>query len=143
MSVEENKAVVRRHTEMYWNQGRLDLAHEVHASDIVFHDADSPALRGSEAYDQFATMYRTAFPDIHFTTEGMLAEGDLVATRWTCTGTHQGELMGIAPTGKSVVTVGIDIFRIVDGKIAEQWVNWSTLSMLQQLGVIPRMGEGG
>ena len=140
MSLESNKAVVRRHTEMYWNQGRLDLADEVHTSDMAFYDADSPALRGSEAYDQFATMYRTAFPDIHFTIEEMFAEGDMVAQRWTCTGTQRGELMGIAPTGKAVVTVGIDLFRIGDGKIAEQWVNWSMLSMLQQLGVIPPMG---
>jgi steroid delta-isomerase-like uncharacterized protein len=143
MSVEENMAIAQRHSEVYWNEGRLDLASELHANDIVFHDADSPPLRGTEAYDQFAIMYRTAFPDLHFTTEEMLGAGDLVATRWTCTATHQGELMGIPPTGKQITITGIDIFRVVDGKIVEEWVNWSTLSMLQQLGVIPPLGEGG
>jgi steroid delta-isomerase-like uncharacterized protein len=142
MSTEGNKALIRRHTEELWNQGKLDIAREIHASDIVFHDASSPELRGSEAYGQFVATYRTAFPDLHFTIEDMFAAGDKVAERWTCVGTHQGELMGIPPTGKQVTTTGIDIFRIADGKIAEEWVNWSTLAMLQQLGVIPPMGEG-
>ena len=140
MSAEENMALVRRHTEEFWNKGKLDISGKVHASDIVFHDALSPELRGSEAYKQFVTMYRTAFPDLHFTTEDMIAAGDRVVTRWTCVGTHHGELMGIPPTGKRSTTTGIDIFRIADGKIAEEWVNWSTLAMLQQLGVIPPMG---
>jgi len=140
MSVKENIALVRRHTKEFWNKGNLDISGELHASDIVFHDALSPELCGAEAYKQFVTTYRTAFPDLHFTTEDMIAAGDRVVTRWTCVGTHQGELMGIPPTGKHSTTTGIDIFRIVDGKIAEQWVNWSTLAMLQQLGVIPPPG---
>ena len=139
MSVEENKALVRRHMEEYWNQGKLEIAAEIHAPDIVFHDPASPEINSSEAYNQFATMYHTAFPDIHFTIEDIVAAGDRVCTRWSCSGTHQGELMGIPATGKKTTTTGIDIYRIVGGKIAEEWVNWSTLGLMQQLGVIPPM----
>jgi steroid delta-isomerase-like uncharacterized protein len=142
MSIEENKAVVRRHSEEFWNQKKLEVAEEIHAADYVFHDATSPATHGSDAYNQFATTYWTAFPDLHFTAEALFAEGDLVAQRWTATGTHQGELIGIPPTGKQVTNTGISIFRITDGKIVEEWVNWSTLSFMQQLGVIPPIGEG-
>ena len=138
----ENKEIVRRHTQEYWNEGRLDLASELHAPDLVFHDPTSGVLHGSEAYDQFVTMFRTAFPDMQFTTEDLIAEGDKVVGRWSCVGTHQGELMGIPPTGKQIKTTGIDIFRLSGGKIVEEWVEWTTLGMLQQLGVIPPMGGG-
>jgi steroid delta-isomerase-like uncharacterized protein len=140
MSLEENKALVRRHSEVFWNEGRLDIADDVHTADIVFHDPASPEVRGSAAYNQFATMYRTAFPDLKFTIEELIAEGDLVVERWSAEGTHQGELMGVAPTGKKVTNTGISIFRIAGSKIAEEWVQWTTLGMMQQLGVIPPMG---
>jgi steroid delta-isomerase-like uncharacterized protein len=140
MSVEENKELVHRHIDEYWNKGRLELAGELHAPDMVFHDPTQPPLRGSAAYDQFVTAYRTAFPDLQFTSEGLIAEGDMIAGRWTAMGTHEGELMGIPPTGKVIKTTGIDIFRLEGGKIVEEWVEWSTLSMMQQLGVIPPMG---
>ena len=86
MSVEENKALVRRHTEEYWNQKKYEIGPEIHTPDCTFHDADNPPLTSSEAYDEFAKMYHAAFPDMHFTTEDMVAEGDRVAARWTCTG---------------------------------------------------------
>ena len=140
MSVKENKAIVRRHYDEYWNQGNLEVGTELHSADYVFHDANSPALRGSVAYDQFATMYRTAFPDLHFTTEDLIAEGDKVVQRWTASGTHMGELMGIPPTGKHASNTGISVYRLAGSVIVEEWVNWSTLGMLQQLGVIPPLG---
>jgi len=140
MSTEANMAIVRRHTEEFWNQGTLDIADEIHTADYVFHDPSAPEIRSSEAYNQFVVMYRTAFPDIHFTIEDLFAVGDKVVSRWSCTGTHQGELMGIPPTGKSSTNTGIDIFRLSGSKIAEEWVHWSTLRMLQDLGVIPPMG---
>ncbi|NOZ28128.1 MAG: hypothetical protein GXP39_08775 [Chloroflexi bacterium] len=134
---EVNKEIVRRHVEEYWNQGRLEVAKEIHAPDYTFHEQTNPPIRGRDAYDQFAIMYRTAFPDLHFTIEELIAKGDKVVERWSCTATHQGELMGIPPTGKRARTTGISIFRIADGKIAEEWTNWSALSLLQQLGVVP------
>jgi steroid delta-isomerase-like uncharacterized protein len=143
MSLEGNKALVRRHVEEFWNQGQFDLADELHTEDIVLHDPSAPEVSGSAAYTQVAVAYRTAFPDLRFTIEEMIAEGDLVSERWSASGTHQGELMGIPPTGVLSTNTGISIFRIEGGKIAEEWAEWSTLGMLQKLGVIPPMGEGG
>lgn len=82
-------------------------------------------------------MYRSAYPDTHFTVEDQIAEGDKVVTRWTGRGTHQGELMGVAPTGNEVTVRGIEIDRIVGGRIEETWVNYDTSGMMQQLGVVP------
>ena len=142
MSTEENRALVNRHTEEFWNQGKLDIAAEIHAADFSFHPPSLPEMRGIEAYNQFATMYRTAYPDLRFTTEDLIAEGDKVVERWTSLGTHRGELMGIPPTGKQIRSTGISIFRVSGGKLTEQWVRWDMLGMLQQLGVIPPMGGG-
>ena len=89
-----------------------------------------------------ATMYRTAFPDLHFTVEDQIAEGDMVANRVTARGTHQGEFMGIAPTGKQVTVTGITIDRIAGDKLEESWASWDFLGLMQQLGAIPEPGEG-
>jgi steroid delta-isomerase-like uncharacterized protein len=92
---------------------------------------------GYEAYREEISAYRAAFPDLRYTVEDQLAEGDLVASRWTVRGTHRGELMGIAPTGKEIGLTGITIQRFANGKIAEEWWNWDTLGLMQQLGAIP------
>ena len=83
------------------------------------------------------TGYRTAFPDLRLTIEAQVSEGDLVVTRWKASGTHQGELFGIAPTGKQATVTGISLTRVSGGKIAEDWTNWDTLGLLQQLGAVP------
>ncbi len=85
-------------------------------------------------------MYLTAFPDLHFTIEDIVAEGDTVVVRSTARGTHQGELMGIPLTGKQVAVSGISITRIANGKAVEEWFNGDDLGLLQQLGVVPAMG---
>ncbi len=82
-------------------------------------------------------MYRSAFPDTQITIEDQLAEGDMVATRWTARGTHQGELMGVPPSGNRVEVAGITISRIEGGKIEEDWDNYDALGMMQQIGAIP------
>ena len=82
-------------------------------------------------------MYREAFPDTSFEIEDQLAEGDKVVTRWTATGTMEGELMGMQPTGKNATITGITIDRIEKGKIVEGWTNWDTLAMMQNIGAIP------
>jgi predicted ester cyclase len=108
------------------------------APDAVDHDPQNPyAGEGLEGLKKTVAMYRTAFPDISFTIEEQIAEGDMVATRWTGTGTNEGELMGMSPTGKHSVVTGIGIDRIENGKIVESWGNWDTLGMLQQIGAIP------
>ena len=142
MSAKKNKKVVIRHMEELWNEGQLEIEEEIFTPDYVYHDPSSPEIRGIEAHKQFVTMYRSAFPDLHFTLEDIVAKGDKVAARWTSTSTHKGELMGIPPTGKSTKLTGMNIFRLEEGKIVEEWSNWDTLGLLQQLGVIPPLGGG-
>jgi steroid delta-isomerase-like uncharacterized protein len=86
------------------------------------------------------TVYRNAFPDVHFTIDEQIAEGDKVVTRWTGHGTHKGELAGIPATGKSATVTGMGVDRIVNGKIVESWGIFDQFGMMQQLGVIPAAG---
>lgn len=133
---EENKGISRRAIEEVWNQKKLDVIDEIYAADFVFHDPSESGLSGPEGYRQFASMYQTAFPDVQFTIEDLIASGDKVALRWTATGTQKAELMGIPPTDLYGITTGIVIDRIVDGKIVEEWTHWDALGQMQNLGVI-------
>jgi steroid delta-isomerase-like uncharacterized protein len=96
---------------------------------------------GREHFKEFASMYRSAFPDVHMQIEDQIAEGDRVATRWVAIGTHEGDLMGINPTGNRVTVAGMTIDRIADGQIAETWDNYDALGMMQQVGAIPSPEE--
>ena len=138
MSAQENKAVSRRVAQEIFNGGNLDLAEELYAPDYVLHDPSLPeALHGPEGIKQYAAMSLGAFPNARVTVEDQVAEGDKVVSRWTATGTHTGELMGLAPTGRSIEISGITINRFSRGKIAEDWYQSDDLGMMQQLGVIP------
>jgi steroid delta-isomerase-like uncharacterized protein len=142
VSTEENKALVRRSFEEVFNQGNLDAIEEIFAPDYVLHDPTSPKeIRGTEGMRQYVSMYRSAFPDLQQTIEDQIAEGEKVATRLTGRGTHQGELIGIPPTGNRVEAPGIVINRISGGKIAESWANYDALGMMQQIGAVPSPGE--
>ena len=135
---EENKALHTRAFEEGWNAGNLDVLDETDAPEDVLHDPSVPEdVRGVEAVKQFASMYLRAFPDLRFTIEEQLAEGDKVVTRWTSSATHQGELMGIPATGNRTGVSGITISRLSEGKLVEDWNNWDTLGLMRQLGVIP------
>ncbi len=136
MSVEENKALVRQWVEL-WNMGNIDAIGAFVTPDYVRHDPNSPEIRGPEAEQQLVAMYRAAFPDLHFTVEHLVAEGDTVLPHFTVHGTHRGELLGIPPTDKPVTVVAMELFRLVDGKIAEQWVVMDALGLMQQLGAVP------
>jgi len=138
MSTEDNKAHVRRGFEAV-NQKNLAVFDELLTPDVVFHSA-STTMQGLEAYKQLLSVYLTAFPDLQFTIEDMIAEGDTVVVRYTTRGTHQGNFRGIPPTGKQVSGTGMFIDRLVNGKAVEQWINGDDLGLLQQLGVIPSMG---
>jgi steroid delta-isomerase-like uncharacterized protein len=134
---QRNKDVSRRLIEEVFNQGKLELLDELAAQDSVGHDAAMPEpTTGPEGMKRLIGNYRTAFPDIRFTIEDQVAEGDRVATRWTARGTHEGDLWGISPTGRQSTVTGITIDRIEGGKIAEAWTNWDALGLMQQLGVI-------
>jgi steroid delta-isomerase-like uncharacterized protein len=133
--IEVNKAVVRRLFDEYLNRHNAALESELYA-DAVFRAPAVGELRG-EAHRQFLLSVFSAFPDAHYSLDDQFAEGDKVASRWTFVGTHRGEFMGAAPTGKQVTLAGMTINRVVDGKIVEEWAQWDTLGLLQQLGAVP------
>jgi steroid delta-isomerase-like uncharacterized protein len=147
VSAEENKAVSRRVAEEVFNGGNVDLADELYAPDYVLHDPSLPEdLHGPEGIKRYAAMTLGAFPDIRVTVEDQVAEGDKVVSRWTATGTHTGDLMGIPPTGRRVEISGVTINRFSGGKIAEDWYQSDDLGMMRQLGVVPsdeRPGDVG
>jgi steroid delta-isomerase-like uncharacterized protein len=139
---ELNKNAVRRLFEEVWNKGNLPLTDELFTPNYAHHDSSTPDVgRGPESEKKRATLYRTAFPDIRLTIEDIIAEGETVMARWSCRGTHTGVLSGIAPTGKQFNISGVSIARFAGGKMAEGWVNWDALGLMQQLGVVPELGK--
>jgi steroid delta-isomerase-like uncharacterized protein len=135
MSAEENKALVHRFVEEFWNEGNMAAADELMAVDAVIHmpTGEVVDLNGLKS---FAGTWRGSFPDWHSTFEELIAEGDRVAERWTGRGTHLGELQGIPATGKRVEAPGSVFYRILGGKIVEFRGQLDMMSLMQQLGVI-------
>jgi predicted ester cyclase len=130
MSSEENKALVRREQEELWNAtGNLDAAQELFVADNV------------EVARQEAADFREGFPDVVSTIEDLIAEGDKVVARWRARATHQGEYMGIPPTGKEVEFTGISVYRIEAGKIAESWNEEDELGLMRQIGAVAESGR--
>lgn len=142
MTTEENKAVVRRLVEEVINNRNLDLVDGLIAPNYEYHDPAQP-MRGPQGFKDLMTSYFTAFPDLQFAIEDMIAEGDKVVSRWTARGTHRGELMGIAPTGKLVTVTGIVISRIANGKFVDDWESLDALGMLEQIGAAPTTAPAG
>jgi steroid delta-isomerase-like uncharacterized protein len=129
---EKNKAVMRRWFDMY-NHGDVDIADEIF--NPTWFDHATGRSKGIDDVKDNVRRARAAFPDLQATVKDMVAEEDRVAACYTWTGTHQGEFMGIAPTGKKTTTVAFTIRRIVDGKIIEHWMLGDNLGLLRQLGV--------
>ena len=145
MSVEENRALIQRFVEEAFNRGNLGVVDEIYAPVYVGHTAGVPEQTpGPEGVKEFVEIYRSAFPDLHTTIEDMVTEGDKVAYRWTAVGTHQGELLGLPPSGNRVELTGVTIERIEGGRIVETWNNFDQLGMMRQIGAIqaPEQGEG-
>lgn len=139
MTIEENKAVVRRFIEEVINAGNLEAVDELVAPDHVNNDPTAPeAPQGSEGIKQLIGMYREAFPDLHFEIGEMICEGNIVAHRWTLTGTHEGAMMGVEPTGKRVEVMGVEMNRVEDGKISTSHTVSDAMGMMQQLGLTPQ-----
>ncbi len=140
MSVQDNKAVVHNFIEEVWHEGNLDSIDKYIAPDYIRHTSHTREggreVRGLDGARQSIAALRTSFPDIHFTSEDVLVDEDKVVVRWTVSGTHRGEFMGVSPTGKHVSWTGINIYRIADGKIVERWANEDGVSLLQQLGAV-------
>jgi steroid delta-isomerase-like uncharacterized protein len=142
---DQNKALARRNVEEIWNQGNLSVIDELVAPNATFHDPSVPGgkFTGPEGFRQFVQIYRGAFPDVRITIEDLIADSDKVVSRWTATGTHKGELMGTAPTGKRVTVTGCNIEQYQNGKVVESWASYDMLGMLQQLGVVPSLAPAG
>jgi len=138
--LEENKATARRWTEELWGRGDLKVADEIIAPDYVRHDPGDPfPARGPEDVKRIVTMLRSMLPDFKIEVEAMVAEGDLVVSRYTTTATDTVGYMGMPPTGKSVRTPAIQIFRFANGKIVESWAARDDLGTLRQLGHLPAL----
>jgi steroid delta-isomerase-like uncharacterized protein len=131
-----NKALINRFYEEVWNKGNVEFAWQVFAEDYVRHDLrPTQALPGPEGQAKVAADFRRAFPDLKFKVDLALAEGDLVAARWTATGTMTGKWGAVEPTGKVARFSGVNIFRFRDGKIVEIWNHRDDLGLMQQVGV--------
>ena len=129
MSTEETKALVRREQEELWNHtGNLDAAHELFAPGQA------------EAARQEAADFRQGFPDVVSVIEDLIAEGDMVAARWSSRATHLGEYAGVSPTGNEVEFTGISVYRIAGGRIAESWTVEDELGLMRQIGAVPEPG---
>lgn len=139
MSTQDLKATARRYIEEVWNDGNLALIDEMFAPDYINHAPSIGQMAGPEGIKQLIASFRNAAPDLRLTIDDMLAEGDRVVTRWTAQGTHQGELMGVPPTGKRITVTAIVIDRIADGRIVEHWSGRDDLGFYQQLGLIPSL----
>jgi predicted ester cyclase len=138
MSTEDNKALIHRVNEEGLNQHNPALVDEMCTPNFVFHNG-SRTIQGLPAYKRYLAPFFSAFPDAHFTTEAMVAEGDTVAVRRTFRGTHRGSLMGIPPTGRQVTISDMVMLRVANGKFVEAWNNIDELGLLRQLRVIPAL----
>jgi steroid delta-isomerase-like uncharacterized protein len=133
------KEIERRLAEDPW-RGKLDEVLELVADDYILHvPGSTEPFRGKQGYRDFVGTYLAGFPDGSITVDEQIAEGDVVATRWTGRGTNTGDLMGMPASGRQVTVSGLTYSRIADGKARESWITWDTLSMLQQLGAVPEM----
>jgi predicted ester cyclase len=139
----ENKALFRRTYEELLNGGGLSVADQLVAPHFVNHEAPPGRDRGPESMRGLTVMLRSAFPDLHFEIEEIVAEGDVVAGRLSMSGTHEGALMGTSPTGRSVHQEHMHFVRFEDGKAVEHWGVRDDLGMMQQLGLMPDPGQPG
>ena len=135
MTTEQNKATVHRFYEEVWNKGNVDFSYEVFADDYVRHDLrPTKALPGPEGQRKIAADFRAAFPDLEWTVDLILGEGDLVVGRWTARGTNTGPWGSVEPTGKTARFSGVNIFRFANGKVVEIWNHRDDLGLREQLG---------
>jgi steroid delta-isomerase-like uncharacterized protein len=142
VSTEANKALVRRWFQAF-NDRDLPAEGAARAADFAAHVPGGPGPLDGEGWEAFVATFFAGFPDFRLDLEDVLAEGDRVAVRWTFRGTHTGEFLGVAPTGKPVSMSAIEVNRVADGKVAEHWVALDQLGLLQQLGALPAPGRGG
>jgi len=138
MNTERNKAIARRWSEELWSRGNLAVASEIVSPDYVRHDPGDPfPARGPEDVKRIVGMLRSMLPDLTITVDEIVAEGDFVVSRYTSTATDTRGYMGMPPTGKTIRTSAMQMFRFADGKIVESWAVRDDLGTLRQLGHLP------
>ena len=130
------RRLVSRIPDEIWNKGELTACDDVFSLDYFGH-LPMMDVHGPEQFKQLVGAYRNAYPDVHLSVEDLFIVGDRAAMRWTSRGTHLGEMMGVPPSGNSIEIMGISLFRIENGKVAEEWEGFDTLKMMQQIGAIP------
>ncbi len=135
-----NKQIVTDFIDALFSRGELDAIDQHLTEDFLNHDPPFGVSADREGMRAAGAMMRGAFPDWHSEVHLLIAEGDLVAEVFTATGSHQGEVMGVAPTGKVMSLPGINVFRMRDGQICERWGRLDDLGFLQQLGLAPAPG---
>ena len=137
MSVDENKALVRRFYEEVWDRGNSDFAFEVFADDYIRHDLrPTGALPGPEGQKRIADDFRAAFPDLRVTVDLMVGEGDYVVGRWTASGTHLGSWGALEATGRQATFSAVNVFRIENGKVVEIWNHRDDFGLSEQIGSV-------
>ena len=137
---DKQEAIVRRSIDEVWNKGKLDVIDQVFTTDFVSHDPINQS-RGLPAFKGVVTKYRSAFPDCRLDIDDVFSAGDKVVVRWRYSGTHKGQLEGIAPTGRHVSGSGITINILSGDRIREAYINWDALGLMQQLGVVTLPGK--
>lgn len=144
-TLEQNKEIVQQILDEFWRAGKTSVLDQLLAADVTNHELSKEPVSGRDAYKAWANGFRqvtaTGFPDLEIALDALVAEGDLVAKRWTFHGTHTGEYMGLPASGRRVVMAGITIYRIQGGQVQETWWNYDALGMMQQLGAIPAPAE--
>jgi steroid delta-isomerase-like uncharacterized protein len=137
---QQDEAIVRRLIEEGWNRGNLAVVNDCLADRYV-QEGPLETVRGPEGEKAMITKYRNAFPDCNIQIDEMFSAGDRVVVRFTYSGTHRGDLEGIAPTGRSVQGKGIDLLHMLDGRIVASYSQWDALGLMQQLGVVSLPGK--
>ncbi len=135
MSIEDNKAAIREFFDQVWNAGDEAAIERFIAADAAGNDQDFGI--GRDGFKQQWRNWRQAFPDLHFEVEELVAEGDTVVSRWTLTGTHSGEFLGIEPTGRKIRVAGMSLDHLKDGVLISGFDGWDNLGLRQQLGALP------
>jgi steroid delta-isomerase-like uncharacterized protein len=130
-----NKAAMKQFFERVYNQGDVAFLDELTSPEFVSHDRGNPT-NDREGVKEIVAAIKAAFPDVVFTADDVIGEGDRVAARFTMRGTQTGEFMGMPPTNKPIVVTGIDIVRFEDGRAVEHWHEWSGMELLEQLGAL-------
>jgi steroid delta-isomerase-like uncharacterized protein len=143
MSAEANRQLFQRYFDKCANDGNLDLADEIFASDYLHHDPANPDPRpvvGPQGVRDHLTSLMGAFPDLKFEVEETIADDEQIIVRWTARGTNTGDYFGMPATGKPIEITGMNTWRVKDGQAIEGWVNRDDMGLLQQLGVVPAPG---